>query len=54
MNDFLKKYLINTETFVKKFNTGVLGDEEDFFVWEGSLKIKNTLIEEQKLLSEIL
>lgn len=41
---FSKKYLINTEEFVKKFNDGKLGDQEDFFIWEGSIKVKNTLI----------
>jgi len=30
---FEKKYKIDTKTFLKKFEAGVLGDDQDFFDW---------------------
>lgn len=51
---FQKKYKLSTKEFLEKFNDGSLGDDEDFFVWEGSLNVKNKLLEEQRLLSELI
>ena len=51
---FQKKYKLNNKDFIKKFNDGTLGDDEDFFIWEGSLNVKEKLLEEQRLLSELI
>jgi hypothetical protein len=31
--NFEKKYGMNSDLFMEKFNTGELGDEDDFFDW---------------------
>ena len=36
---FEKKYLIDTKTFLKKFEAGSLGDEQDFFDWYAFSKL---------------
>lgn len=50
------KYNINTETFVEKFNSGLIGDDEDYFVWYSyhiALKEwKKTRSDLKKLLNE--
>ena len=51
---FTKKYSLDEEEFLDKFNKGTLGDDEDYFVWEGSINIKRKLLEEQKMLSELI
>ena len=49
-----KNHLLGEEEFLDKFNKGTLGDEEDYFVWEGTINIKRKLLEEQKMLSELI
>ena len=51
---YTKRYQLANEEFLQKFNAGALGDEEDFFMWEGSLKVRRKLLEEQQMLSEII
>lgn len=53
--DFLaNKYSMTNDEFLKKFETGELGDDQDFFLWEGSVKMKNSFLKEQEELREIL
>ena len=49
-----KKYDLDDEEFLLKFGNGDLGDDEDFFLWESSLKLKKALVDEQAALSEAL
>jgi len=51
---YSKKYSLNEKEFNEQFANGILGDNEDYFLWEGSLKIKEKLIKEQKMLSELV
>ncbi|MFX1512169.1 MAG: hypothetical protein ACFFCQ_06255 [Promethearchaeota archaeon] len=51
---FSRRYEMDSDEFIKKFNEGTIGDEEDYFIWEGSLKVRNKLLEEQRNLSEIV
>ncbi len=54
LNFFTRKHNFTNEEFLDKFNHGVLGDDEEFFVWEGSLKLRNDLLEEESLLRDAL
>ena len=54
LTSFSKKYLMTEDEFLKKFDDGSMGDDEDFFVWNGSIKIRLSLLEERDLLREIL
>jgi len=49
-----KKHGIDDEDFMLKFTNGDLGDDEDFFVWESSLKLRKSLVDEQAALREAL
>jgi len=51
---FSKKYRMQDVEFIKKFDDGSVGDDEDFFVWKGSIKLRLSLLEERDLLREIL
>ncbi len=51
MRYFEKKYGMKTEEFYKKFVSGTLGDDMDFFEWKASTEIYNELREEKKLIS---
>jgi hypothetical protein len=52
---FQKRYNLNDEEFLPRFQSGELGDEEeDFFAWEGSIKIREKFIEEETRLREAL
>jgi len=39
LSNFKSRYNLNDEDFLQKFNNGELGDNKDFFLWEGSLKL---------------
>jgi len=47
---FEKKYGMKTEEFYKKFVSGELGDDMDFFEWKASSEIFTELREEKKAL----
>ncbi len=51
---FEKKYGMKTEEFYKKFVSGALGDDMDFFEWKASTEIYNELKEEKKVLIEAI
>lgn len=40
LSRFEKKYGMNTENFVKKFEEGKIGDEQDYFEWFALFKAK--------------
>ena len=51
---YTKKYSLNEQEFLEKFTNGTLGDDEDYFMWEGTLNIKQKLVKEQEMLSELV
>ena len=54
MKYFEKKYGMKTEDFYKKFLTGSLGDDMDFFEWKASCEVYKELHEERKALFEAI
>lgn len=54
MKYFEKKYGMKTEEFHKKFLSGTLGDDMDFFEWKASSEVYNELKEEKKVLIEAI
>ena len=54
LNNYKNKYNLNNEEFLQKFNDGELGDEEDFFIWEGSLRLHEKLKNEESILRDVL
>ena len=48
------RYNLDDKDFLQKFNNGELGDNEDFFVWEGSLRLFEKLKSEESILREVL
>ena len=50
VKDFENTYQLNTRTFLKKFDSGQLGDDADFFDWYAYSKL---LEQWQKTLSAI-
>ena len=51
---FHEKYGYSDDEFLTMFSKGDLGDDDDFFVWEGSIKLHEKLIEEETILREVL
>ncbi len=51
---FHKKHQLSDEKFLDLFNKGNFGDDDDFFVWEGSLKLRKQLLDEDAVLREVL
>jgi hypothetical protein len=37
---FEKKFGLSSQVFIQQFNEGLLGDDMDYFEWEGLLKLK--------------
>ena len=54
MGSFERKYGMKTEEFYKKFVSGALGDDMDFFEWKASTEIHNELKQEKKVLIEAI
>ena len=48
------KHGMDDRTFLSKFENGDLGDDEDFFVWESSLKLRDNLEDERRIIKEAL
>lgn len=51
---FRGRYNLDDKEFLQKFNSGELGDHEDFFVWEGSLRLYEKLKDEESILREVV
>lgn len=51
---FEKKYQMKSDEFVNKFTEDKFGDDEDYFIWKGSISILENLIREQNILRETL
>ena len=54
LNYFRKKYKMSDSEFIEKFEAGELGDDEDFFIWKGSIKVLSGLNEEQAILQDVI
>ena len=54
VKEFESKYKMDSSEFLKKFESGQLGDDEDFFVWWGYLKALRTLKERIAILESEL
>jgi len=54
LTDFRSRYNLNDDNFLQKFNNGELGDNEDFFLWEGSLRLFDKLKTEESVLRDVL
>lgn len=50
LSEFEKKYGMDTEKFVKKFEEGKVGDEQDYFEWFALFKAKKQWEEKLKQL----
>jgi len=53
-HDFEKKYHMSTGSFLKKFNKGKLGDEQDFFKWYSVSEGVKDWLKTRSALREIL
>ncbi|KHE90880.1 MAG: hypothetical protein SCABRO_03377 [Candidatus Scalindua brodae] len=47
---FENKHKMKSETFFKKFNTGKLGDDEEWFDWLFVYEAYNKIIEQKKII----
>ncbi len=54
LNHFKSKYNLSNEKFQEKYSNENLGDEEDYFIWESSIKILEKLRNENQLLRAVL
>ena len=54
IEEFERKYSMNSDEFLKKFESGELGDEQDFFEWWGLLKGLKKLEENIKKIKALL
>ncbi len=58
LKEDLKKFQVlyqkSNGEFLHDFQNGKLGDKEDFFIWNASLKILREITEENKLLKELV
>ncbi len=53
LKEFEKQHRISTETFVKKFNNGELGDDKKWFEWIFAYKAHNHIKEKLNLVKGI-
>jgi hypothetical protein len=54
LETFRKKYRLPDAKLMDLFNRGQLDDDEDYFAWEGSLKLRKQLVDEEAVLREVL
>lgn len=47
---FEKKYKMKSEAFLRKFNSGKLGDDEEWFDWLFVYEAYNKIIEQKKII----
>ncbi len=50
LNVFEKKHKMKSEAFLKKFNSGKLGDDEEWFDWLFVYETYNKIIEQKKII----
>jgi len=48
---FEEKYKMKSEEFYKRFHHGDLGDDEDFFVWDATVKISIGILRRIRILT---
>ncbi len=53
LNAFEKKHEMKSEVFLKKFNSGKLGDEEEWFDWLFVYDAYNKIIEQKIILDRL-
>lgn len=53
LNEYEKKYGMTTDVFLKKFDEGELGDEEQWFEWFSDADIRRELENKVKVLEGI-
>jgi hypothetical protein len=51
---FQKRYGYSDDEFRIMFTRGDLGDEADFFAWDGSIRLREKMVEEDAILREVL
>ena len=51
---FEKKYMIDTRAFLKKFESGTLGDDQDFFDWYSFHKLLKSWTKTQNALHSFM
>ena len=54
LKEFEKEHKISTETFVKKFNNGELGNDKKWFGWIFAYKAYNHIIKKLNLVKGII
>ena len=54
LNHFTNKYNLSNKEFKEKYHNENLGDEEDYFIWESSIKLLEKLRKEKQLLKVVL
>ncbi|MFQ6056852.1 MAG: hypothetical protein ACE5KE_13090 [Methanosarcinales archaeon] len=54
IKEFEKKYGLSSKQFIKSFEEGAIGDDQDYFEWYGLLKIKQDLENEKKNIMEVI
>ena len=54
LNHSKNKFNLSNEEFLIKYQNEKLGDEEDYFVWESSIKLLDKLKKEKQLLKAVL
>ncbi|MHA1855112.1 MAG: hypothetical protein ACTSYY_03630 [Promethearchaeota archaeon] len=54
LTHFKNKYNLSNKEFLTKFQNENLGDKEDYFVWESSVKLLDKLRKEYQLLKAVL
>jgi len=58
LEEDLKKFHVlhqkSNDDFLSDFQSGKLGDKEDFFIWKSTLKVLKDTTEEEKILMELV
>jgi len=52
--EFEKKYSLSSEEFYRRFQSGSLGDSDDYIDWSGELQFYQILSEKYSLLKDIV
>lgn len=53
LNEMEQKYDMDSDRFYQKFQSGKLGDNREFFVWDGLINVLEDLESEQETLREL-
>ena len=54
INEFERRYEMDSQKFLSRFENGELGDSQDYFEWWGLLKGKNSIAGEVKKARAVL